>query len=198
MKWVHNRHARVTCPPPQLSVFSLSVITTLQSFKSKHCTSLSVIDIRQCRVNSNDVVWVLMSLVRFKAGSLGRGLVTKGHSSATQCHGGGRKRVNTQRKDRFILTSSFSDGYNSTEWPPKCQQTIRNRLQQAGLRSWRPYVRFPLIQHHIHYRLKWAKRKRQLDHQWLDICTLHRRVKDLLGCTDQCGEGHGSGIKMLT
>ena len=82
-------------------------------------------------------------------------------------HAGGRERSTTRAQDRFIALQARRHRFNNATTLRRelqnatgvrlSMQTIRNRLQEAGLRSRRPAIRIPLTRHHVQERLEWAR-----------------------------------------
>ena len=81
--------------------------------------------------------------------------------------GGGRERSTNEVQDRFLVVQARRHRfYNATTLRRDFQnatdvristQTIRNRLQDAGLRSRRPAIRVPLTRYDVQMRLAWAR-----------------------------------------
>ena len=82
-------------------------------------------------------------------------------------HAGVRERSTTRAQDRFIALQARRHQFNNaTTLRRELQnatgvrfstQTIRNRLHEAGLRSWRPAICIPLTRHHVQEHLEWAR-----------------------------------------
>ena len=82
-------------------------------------------------------------------------------------HAGGREWSTTRAQYQFItLQARYHWSNNATTLRSELQnatgvrlstQTIRNRLHEAGLRSWRPAIHIPLTWHHVQERLEWAR-----------------------------------------
>lgn len=95
-------------------------------------------------------------------------------------HRSGRQRKTTRRQDRLVRLSCLRDR-SATAQTLRAElrvasninvsdQTIRNRLHEAGLRSRRPAVRVPLTKNHRYRRRTWAAiHRRWTRSQWARV-----------------------------
>jgi hypothetical protein len=61
------------------------------------------------------------------------------------------------RCQRFLNAATLNNDFQNATGVRVSTQIVRNRLHDAGLRSRRPAIRFPLAQCHIQERLQWAQ-----------------------------------------
>ena len=82
-------------------------------------------------------------------------------------HGGGRPRSTTPAQDRFLVVSASRNRHsNARKLQDELQrasgvhvsdQTVRNRLHDAGMRARRPAIRIPLSVNHRRARREWCQ-----------------------------------------
>lgn len=142
--------------------------------------------------------------------------------STTDAPRQGRPRVTTPAQDRYIrlrhLRNRFHSASSTAQQLPGgrriSEQTVRNRLRDAGLRPYRPYRGPVLTRRHRQTRMQWALQHRQwtLRNNWRHVVfsdesqfllsrhdrrrRVYRRVgeRHAQGCVDEAPPHGGGGV----